>query len=342
MSPLGLAAVGAAVGAASWGATALALRYLTRRAIVDRPNERSSHKSPTPRGAGIAVIPVALVAWAGLGVVAHAAPLHWIVLAAAAGLAVVSWLDDVRGLPPAPRFLSHIVAVTAALAALPSGWLVFQGALPLALDRLLTGLAWVWFINLYNFMDGIDGITGVETMGLGIGAALIALIAGGMSAAGVGIAPLGAALAAAAAGFMVLNWHPARIFLGDVGSVPLGFLGGWLMIALAANGHWPAALILPAYYWADATQTLGRRLVRLEPVWRAHREHAYQKAVAAGAAHDAVVLRIAALNAVLIALALLAFRLPVTALVLAAIATGWLLRRFARRAESAAPEADCA
>jgi UDP-N-acetylmuramyl pentapeptide phosphotransferase/UDP-N-acetylglucosamine-1-phosphate transferase len=140
----------------------------------------------------------------------------------------------------------------------------------------------------------------------------------------------------------VLNWHPARIFLGDVGSVPLGFLGGWLMIALAADGHWPTALILPAYYWADATRTLLSRAARLEPVWRAHREHAYQRAVAAGDTHDTVVLEIAGLNAALIALAALAFRFPITAIVLAAIATGWLLRRFGRRGDSAAPEADCA
>jgi UDP-N-acetylmuramyl pentapeptide phosphotransferase/UDP-N-acetylglucosamine-1-phosphate transferase len=330
-----------AAAAASWGGTSLALRFLTRRAIIDRPNERSSHRLPTPRGGGIAVVPVALLAWAILGGANDAAATHWLVLVAAAALALVSWLDDVRGLSPAPRLLSHIAAVAVVLVALPSGWLVFQGTLPLVLDRLLTGALWVWFINLYNFMDGIDGITGVETIGLGLGAAVIAALGGGF-AAGVGTAPLGLTLAAAAAGFMVLNWHPARIFLGDVGSVPLGFLGGWLMIALAAGGHWPAALILPAYYWADATRTLLSRAARLVPVWQAHREHAYQRAVAAGDSHDTVVLQIAALNAALIVLAALAFRLPIAAIVLAAIATGWLLRRFARRARSGAPEADCA
>ncbi|HTI86121.1 MAG TPA: glycosyltransferase family 4 protein [Alphaproteobacteria bacterium] len=341
MSPLWLAALTVVAVAASWGGTSFALSFLTRRAIIDRPNERSSHRVPTPRGGGIAVVPVALLAWVALGAASDATATHWLVLVAAASLAAVSWLDDVRGLPPAPRLLSHIASVALVLIALPGDRLVFQGALPLVLDRLLTGALWVWFINLYNFMDGIDGITGVETIGLGLGAAVIAALGGGM-AAGVGIAPLGLTLAAAAAGFMVLNWHPARIFLGDVGSVPLGFLGGWLMIALAADGHWPTALILPAYYWADATRTLLSRAARLEPVWRAHREHAYQRAVAAGDTHDTVVLEIAGLNAALIALAALAFRFPITAIVLAAIATGWLLRRFGRRGDSAAPEADCA
>jgi UDP-N-acetylmuramyl pentapeptide phosphotransferase/UDP-N-acetylglucosamine-1-phosphate transferase len=327
---------------ASWGATSYALAFLTRRAIIDRPNERSSHRIPTPRGAGIAVVPILLLAWAVLGLAAHATLTYGLVIAAAAMLAAVSWLDDVRGLPPAPRFLSHIAAVVVVLLTVPGDWLVFQGTLPLVLDRLVTGALWVWFINLYNFMDGIDGITAVETIGIGLGAAVVSAVAGGFAAAGVGVTPLALALAAAAAGFMVLNWHPARIFLGDVGSVPLGFAGGWLMIALAANGAWAAALILPAYYWADATRTLARRAARLEPIWRAHREHAYQKAVVAGDSHDTVVLYIAALNAALIVLAALAFRLPVSALVLAAIGTGWLLHRFGRRAESAAPDADCA
>jgi UDP-N-acetylmuramyl pentapeptide phosphotransferase/UDP-N-acetylglucosamine-1-phosphate transferase len=340
VSLLALAAFVAVVAVASWAATSLALKFLTHRAIVDRPNERSSHRIPTPRGAGIAVVPMLLIAWALLGAIDDATLTHWLLLVAAAMLAAVSWLDDVRGLPPAPRLLSHIAAVTIVLLALPSGWLVFQGTLPLILDRVLTGLMWVWFINLYNFMDGIDGITAIETMGVGVGAAVIAALFGGIAASGIGVVPLGLTLAAAAAGFMTLNWHPARIFLGDVGSVPLGFLGGWLMITLAVNGHWAAALILPAYYWADATQTLARRAARFEPIWQAHREHAYQQAVAGGDSHDFVVVQIAVLNVILIVLASLAFRLPVAALVLAAIVTVWLLRRFARRRESAAP--DCA
>ncbi|MGE5539698.1 MAG: MraY family glycosyltransferase [Gemmatimonas sp.] len=346
MTPIELAALAAAVGAASWGGTALVLRYLERRAILDRPNERSSHRRPTPRGGGLAVVPVALAAWGGLGVASGAEPLFWIVLAAAAALAAVSWIDDVRGLSPAPRLLSHLLAIAAVLASMPSDWTIFQGLIPPALDRVAAGLLWVWFVNLYNFMDGIDGITSTETASIGIGAAVVAALAGGIVVAGVGVAPLGIALAATAGGFLMLNWHPARIFLGDVGSVPLGFLCGWLLIALAAAGHWPAALILPAYYWADATITLARRAARLQPVWQAHREHAYQKAVAAGTPHDRVVLRIAALNLVLIVLAAAASPWPEAALALSTIATAWLLRRLARGAPAAArtgaPDADCA
>ena len=320
----------AVVGAASWATTALALKFLDKRSILDRPNERSSHQRPTPRGGGIAVVPVIVAAWSVIGVATQAPLLHWIVVALGASLAVVSWIDDVHDLPPAPRFLSHIAAVAIVLFLLPENLLVFQGWLPLALDRIAAGLAWVWFINLYNFMDGIDGITGVETMSIGAGLTLIAALGGGMTAAGVPITTLGLTLTAAAAGFLIWNWHPARIFMGDVGSVPIGFLAGWLLIAAAASGAWAAALILPAYYLADATITLIRRAGRLEPIWRAHREHFYQKAVGSEPIHDRVAMVIGGLNLVLIADATLSIHRPLVALGLAAAATTAILFLFSR------------
>jgi UDP-N-acetylmuramyl pentapeptide phosphotransferase/UDP-N-acetylglucosamine-1-phosphate transferase len=324
VTPGGAATAFALTGLAAWGTTALALRFLGKRAILDRPNERSSHRQPTPRGGGIAVVPVVLAAWMIVGAVSHAALLHWLVVAAAAFLAIVSWLDDVGGLPPAPRFVSHIAAVVIVLAALPAERLVFQGLLPLVLDRLAAGLLWVWFVNLYNFMDGIDGITGVETASLGLGIAAVAALGGGLLAAGTPMAALGLTLAAAALGFLGWNWHPARIFMGDVGSVPIGFLAGWLLLAAAASGAWAAALILPAYYLADATITLARRAARLEPVWRAHRQHFYQRAVA-GRSHGAVAAAIGGLNLMLIGLAVTAGHAPLLAVAAAAAATAVFL-----------------
>jgi UDP-N-acetylmuramyl pentapeptide phosphotransferase/UDP-N-acetylglucosamine-1-phosphate transferase len=317
-------------GWAAWGATAVALRFLRERAILDHPNQRSSHRQPTPRGGGIAVVPVVLVAWIVFGMAFGATVLHWIVIVAAACLAAVSWLDDIYDLHAGPRFASHVLAVAVVLALLPAERLVFQGALPLPLDRLAAGLLWVWFVNLYNFMDGIDGITGVETASIGGGITAVALLGSGLSAAGMPMAPLGLALSAAALGFLRWNWHPAQIFMGDVGSVPLGFLTGWLLIAAAASGAWAAALILPAYYLADATITLIRRATRLEPVWRAHREHAYQRAVAAGQSHGAVSAAIGSLDLALIALAVAARYAPLIALGVAIVATALFLVRLPR------------
>lgn len=269
--------------------------------MLDRPNERSSHVVPTPRGGGIAVIGVSVVAWLALVAGGIAPPRAVPVALVAAGLALVSWFDDLRGLSPGIRLLAQFVAVAAGVWALPHG-AIFQGWLPLELDAIAVALIWVWFVNLFNFMDGIDGIDGSEAAAIGLGIVLVAGAGGGVD---LSIAAPAAAIAAAALGFLVWNWAPARIFLGDVGSVPLGYLLGFPLFELALRGQWRAALILPLYFLADATLTLVRRLARGERVWQAHREHFYQRAVLSGLSHDAVVLRVIAANIVLIACALM-------------------------------------
>jgi len=253
---------------------------------------------PTPRGGGIAVIGASLAAWFGLCAEGVLPPPTIVVALAGGGLAVVSWLDDLRGLSPAVRLLAQFVAVAAGIWALPPG-MVFQGWLPPGLDAIAAALLWVWFVNLFNFMDGIDGIAGSEAAAIGIGIGIMLVSAG----RDFGPSLPAMAIAAAALGFLVWNWAPARIFLGDVGSVPLGYLLGFLLYTLALQGQWQAALILPGYFLADATITLLRRLVRGERVWQAHREHFYQRAVQHGLGHAAVVRRVIAANIVLIACA---------------------------------------
>jgi len=293
-----------AAGAASWLATGAVLRFLRRRGVLDIPNERSSHSAPTPRGGGIAVIGVLLAAWLILWLAGEgsAAPGNfWLVLGAGAGLALISWFDDVLGgLPAALRFAAQAIAVAAGLFALPEGDGVFQGALPAELDLALSGLIWLWFLNLFNFMDGIDGIAGSQTASAGLGLFALAVL----FPAAAGLGPYGLVVAAVAIGFLPWNWQPARIFLGDVGSVPLGYVIGWLLLALASYGLWQAALLLVFYYFADASFTLFRRLLRGEAIWRAHHQHYYQFAVAAGRSHAHVVVVITGVNILLVGLAL--------------------------------------
>ncbi len=319
-----------AVLAASYAGTGLALRLLRERAILDHPNERSSHATATPRGGGIAVIAVLLAAWAGISLftipVAMPAPMVP-VLVAAGSLALVSWLDDLRGVAPALRLLIQIAAATTALGALPG--LVFQGVLPPELDWAATALIWVWFINLFNFMDGIDGIAGVETAAIGLGLFLIGVI---FAEPVPGFTLYALSLVAAALGFLRWNWAPAKIFLGDVGSAPLGFLLGYLLLSAAAAGHWVPALILPLYYLADSGITLGQRLVRGEKIWQAHASHFYQHAARALGSHGAVVRAIAVADALLIILALAAARgFAAGAMACAVLVTAALLVYLARR-----------
>ena len=311
-----LAAVFLATLAATVAATRAVLGWLRRRRILDHPNERSSHRLPTPRGGGLAVTPVILLAWAGLAAAGHGMPGQTPAMLGAAGLLALSWRDDRGHLPAGLRLCLHLAAGGLGLAGLGHDQLVFQGLLSWPADRLAALLAWVWFTNLYNFMDGIDGITGVETAAIGLGLALLPGFAG---------APQAVAVAAAGLGFLAWNWHPARIFLGDAGSVPLGYLLGWLLLSAAADGHWAAALILPAYYLADATLTLAARAWRRERVWQAHRRHFYQRAVSGGASHARVAGLILAADLPLMVLALAAEGDPWTALAAAAAVVAGLL-----------------
>ena len=244
-------AAGGAGFAAVAALTGLVRVVLRRHGVMDRPNERSSHAGPVPRGGGIAVVGVLIAAWLALWLsdaCQGCGALFRVALAGALGLAAISWLDDLRGgLSALLRLLAQVAAVAAGIASLPGDALVFQGALPALVDHALAAAAWLWFVNLFNFMDGIDGISGAEGASLGLGTFLLVLL--GVAPAGLG--PLGLALAGVSLGFLLWNWNPAKIFLGDVGSVPLGYLAGWLLLALATAGAWQAG--------AAAAGVLSRR-----------------------------------------------------------------------------------
>lgn len=289
-----VAATGLVSGLATWAL----IPWLRRRDMLDRPNDRSSHVIPTPRGGGIAVIATMLLAWSGVAAAGWVTPAVAAVSIAGGLLAAVCWIDDLYDLSPLTRLVAQAATIAIGLLALPESdnpareWLG-----PVAYVTAL-GLLWMWWVNLYNFMDGIDGIAGSEAAAIGGGLLLLAAFGSGADPT---VAFLAAAILGASLGFLVWNWSPARIFLGDVGSAPLGYLTGYLLIGLAAAGRWKAAAILPLYFLADATITLGRRLLRGERVWRAHRQHYYQQAVRRGLDHAAVVKRVIVANLLLIA-----------------------------------------
>jgi UDP-N-acetylmuramyl pentapeptide phosphotransferase/UDP-N-acetylglucosamine-1-phosphate transferase len=260
-----------ALAVLSFAVTYAALRLLVAkfgRVALDRPNERSLHEQPVPRTGGIAVLAGAAVSLA-FGVASL-----WLPILLAAGLAVLSFVDDVRGLQTGMRLAAHLAA---------AGLVVWYLLYPMhPLEMALLALAVTWITNLYNFMDGSDGLAGGMAL-FGFGAyALAAGLAGHAS-----LAALDIALAAAAGAFLLLNFPPARIFLGDVGSVPLGFLAAGLGLAGWRDDVWPLwfPLLVFGPFVGDATLTLLRRLVRRERVWRAHREHYYQRLVRMGAGH---------------------------------------------------------
>ena len=310
--------VAAAAAALSWYLIGLYARTMQAAQKLEAPNPRSMHKVPIPVGAGVAIVATILVLSPWWRYDAFGP--HLTLLACLGGLSALSWIDDRRGLPAAVRLAAQAAAVALCLAWLPTEARVLP-FVPLSAERLLEGLAWLWFINLFNFMDGIDGLAGSETLAVGLG--YLALIA----FAGLGGGPwrLVLVVAAATAGYLAWNWHPAKVFMGDAGSIPLGFALGWVMLDLALRGLWAAGLILPLYFVADATLTLLMRAARGEKPWQAHRQHFYQRAVLAGTPPPGVVCRVGAVNAALMVLALVSTTHPVAALIGALVVVAGLL-----------------
>jgi UDP-N-acetylmuramyl pentapeptide phosphotransferase/UDP-N-acetylglucosamine-1-phosphate transferase len=320
--------------AASAAGTWALLLWLRRIALLDHPNARSLHAAPVPRGGGLAPVAVLLAAVAALALAADAPLAGWLPpLAGSVLLAAVGWRDDRGGLGPLAKLARQAAAVAVGLLALAEAGPVFQGWLPQPLDLLLAGLAWLWFVNLYNFMDGSDGMAAGEAAAIGLGLALIGAWLGWP----VDETARGLALAGAALGFLLWNRPPARLFLGDAGSLPLGYLIGWLLLAAAAHRQWAAALILPGYFLADATWTLLRRAARGENLLAAHAEHFYQQAVRIGHGHRGALVMVSLANLVLIAFAFGAARGdPGTALLGAAVTVAYLLYRLVRPPRPAA------
>lgn len=276
------------------------LRPLLQRYALARPNARSSHRVPTPQGGGAAVIAAVITSvavWASLFGAVGESPLFGI-FAATVFLAFVGAYDDLRTMPVMPRLLTQAAAVGIVLATLPAEFHLVS-ALPLWAERLLLLVSGLWFVNLVNFMDGLDWMTVAEVVPV-TGALVLFGLCSQLPFAPTIVA---LALGGAMIGFAPFNRPVAKLFLGDVGSLPIGLLMGWCLLELAGGGHLIAALLLPLYYLTDATLTLFRRLVNGEAIWVAHRSHFYQRATDNGFSVMQVACEVFTLNIALAALA---------------------------------------
>lgn len=286
--------LGPLVGAtiASTCLTYLVIRYSRAFGAIDVPNERSSHRVPTPRGGGLAIVIVVLI-----GTLVLTATTQVSAWASAAlimtGLmvAAVGYADDKFQLRASPRLAVHVMAAIVLVAILTIEADVHWFA------AILYILGITWSVNLFNFMDGIDGIAGSQAVFVTGAAAILASLAGGSSIVGLLALTCGACL-----GFLVWNWSPARIFMGDVGS---GFLGFWVA-ALSLVLHTEGALsiwtciVLNGLFVADATTTLVRRMMLGKRWYEAHRSHAYQHLATRWGSHGRVTLLVWIVNLLLI------------------------------------------
>jgi UDP-N-acetylmuramyl pentapeptide phosphotransferase/UDP-N-acetylglucosamine-1-phosphate transferase len=305
------------------------LPWLLRHTLA-KPNARSSHRVPTPQGAGIAVIGATLLVAGAIAAWAPTLHIPVVLFAATLFVAIVGFADDVRSIPILPRLMLQALAVGVVVFTAP-GDLRIAASCPLWIERGLLLLAGLWWVNLVNFMDGLDWMTVAEVVPIA-GALVVLGTLGEFPPSAVVVA---AALCGAIIGFAPFNRPVAKVFLGDVGSLPIGLLLGWCLLQLAFQLQLAAALLLPLYYLLDATVTLLRRLTRREPFWAAHRTHFYQRATDNGFTVLRVVSEVFALNLALAALAIgsiLTRSAAIGALLLTAgfIATALLMYRFSR------------
>ncbi|MBA3454751.1 MAG: glycosyl transferase [Deltaproteobacteria bacterium] len=299
------------------------LRPTLARYALARPNVRSSHRIPTPQGGGIAIVATSLGATILVSILvptlAHAPSLA-VLLSSTAVLAIVGAADDIVTLRAMPRLACQLIVAAAVIWTIPAELRVVAW-LPFLIERVLVVVAITWFINLVNFMDGIDWITvagvlpvcaGICTLGvMGEAPAIAAVIALAIGGSTVGFAPF--------------NRPVAKLFLGDVGSLPIGLLLGWLLVLVAGSGHLAAAILLPLYHVADATITLARRAARHERIWEAHRTHFYQRATDRGFTVIEIVTRVFVVNLILLGFALLTVVVPSRTMSITALCCGVLV-----------------
>lgn len=280
--------------------TGVVRTYALHHRVIDTPNQRSSHERPTPRGGGLAILAAAWIALS-LALVFHriAVAEALVLQAGSVLLAAVGWVDDRRGVRPSVRLAIHVGV--AALAAYMLG-----GLATIQVGNLSVHLGWagyavatvgiVWSINLFNFMDGIDGFAGSQAV-LIFGTCSVLLFVRGAPSLGC----IAAILAGASAGFLPWNWPPAKIFMGDVGSGAIGFLVAALAIASENSRSVPlvAVAIIGGVFISDATVTLLRRLLRGDRPADAHRDHAYQRMVRVVGSHRPITSWAAAVTALL-------------------------------------------
>jgi UDP-N-acetylmuramyl pentapeptide phosphotransferase/UDP-N-acetylglucosamine-1-phosphate transferase len=338
----------------SWVACRFVRSFLLKKKILDRPNSRSLHTSPCPRGGGLGIwmafIPVVVLTHilmpflytppqAQIRVLLYLWEWQAPILAAMGLLIFISWKDDRKSLPFYLRLGAHVLAIVFVFSSFSENVHVLKDwPLPLWLDRLIAGFAWLWFINLTNFMDGMDGLSGSEAIHLCIGFILLIFLSQSPQYWETHPLPYppmvyAACLLGAVVGFLFWNWPRAKLFLGDVGSIPLGFLLGYFMLMLAGEGYWYIALALPLYYLADATITLLRRILQKKKFWQAHREHFYQKAAMAVKTQETVLYPIIAANTGLLIVCVLSLKMRMEIIFLAPLIVGvlmWYLRRLAK------------
>jgi len=275
----------------------ITIKILTKTKTLDIPNERSSHNIPTPKGAGLGIIATLLIIYYTFFPITD-----FLFTGAVLILTILSFMNDNKQISIVIRLIVQIALTIIVLIFWPplKDVVLLNGIIPLWLENIIIFLLIIWLINLFNFMDGIDGISGIQCIIIGIGVGSSLYLSQGVYELEQIVAGF---IAGSGLAFLLWNWQPARIFLGDAGSIPLGFINAVLILLLCKNDLWYVAIIINNYYFFDASITLLRRIKMRKKPWKAHKDHFYQKAIQNGYSHSKVCKIIAMHGMLLICLA---------------------------------------
>lgn len=302
------------------------ITYLNKKNILDVPQKRSNHRRPTPKGAGLIIIPtiiVSIVFFIKLDLIKSD---PWLILSLLTIVFfITSIIDDILNLPSSPRLLIHSLCVLIAITSLENDIVDFvsgyNSQLKLGINnesltlifKCFLFLYWLWLVNLFNFMDGMDGITASQTFTFSAGIVLLSIYGSLPSQ----YSYIGLIIFSSFVGFLFWNMPPAKIFLGDSGSIPLGFLiSSIIIINLINQQNFVPSIILILYYFLDSTLTLIIRIIKRKNVFEAHSEHFYQKKIRSGNNHLKVLKKINIVNISLLIFSLLYVKYKILSLVL--------------------------
>ena len=310
--------------------------FFNKYSIMDYPAERSNHKTPTPKGAGLIIIPIVAISTL-IFFYFFLQPINeWVIIFFLCFfLGIISFIDDIKNLSIKSRLLLQTLIVGLSLLIYYESVTTNLLSLPVSYEKyfpliscllfLFFLLSWMWIINLYNFMDGIDGLTALQVCTVAICVNFLSIF--GYLNDEYQIFSL--ILFSVYLAFYKFNKSPAKIFLGDVGSIPSGYLIGFIMIScLLTNGVLLPIIIVNMYYILDSTSTLLIRIVKKENILKAHSDHFYQKMLRKGYQHSFVIKWIFGLNFILLILSLLSIKLPIISFVFSILFTASLLYLF--------------
>lgn len=300
--------------------TKILIKYLPYFGLVDIPSNRRVHKIPTPRGGGLAIATVFIIGFIGFEYLAIGSldqsskivPIFLLVTS-------VSFLDDIKSLPVFVRLVIHLICANLAIFFFLYPTPLFHHELPLLIDLVVSTIGLVAFLNIFNFLDGIDGITAVESIHLSICILMLCYLKSDIIINANLIMIISTIIFGCSIGFLMFNWHPAKIFIGDVGSIGIGFLIGLCLLLISASSErlFAASAIASLYYLADGGLTILIRLLNKEKIWQPHLKHFFQQAVKNGKTHQQVVSRIILCNFFLMLLAINALYYPAISIMLA-------------------------